>query len=1161
MRRLFLLSTLLAITGWLTARAGAQTAGTGAITGIVTDPSGAVVAGARITVTNEATGAVQSAVTTGTGNFVTPLLPPGQYRVEVSKEGFKLTTAPNVMVNVTETKALNLQLQVGAPSEVVQVDANAEQLQTETSALGNVTTSEMVQNLPLVTRNYTQILALSPGVAANVTNAGAIGRGGGGSSSEQFSANGGSGMDNNFQMNGVQINDLQQSGSFSGGVAIPNPDTIQEFKVQTGQYDASYGRNAGANVNVVTKTGSNQFHGTVFEYLRNDALNANEFFRNKNGQSKPVLKQNQFGFTLGGPIKRDKLLFFISYQGTRQRNGVDSNCSSGISRMVPLTDDRSRAALGRLASAPPWNKTYLQALGVPIGTNVAPDGSNISDQALALLNRKTPDGQYLVPSAQTVTHTADGDFGSAAFSVPCPFTEDQFMTNGDWQQSDKSKLALRFFFANSNSAFTLPGPNLGGPGVPGFPQDNITNFRNLSLTHTYTFNNSLLNQATLGYNRQFTDIVQNEAFHYSDIGVSVPAYDNEIPMVRIDGLATLGGNGQGVRFAQNTYIFNDDLAWTKGRHSFRFGGGIDRGQNNETAFHYIGALWFGSFTDFLLGQDSVGAGTEPLAPIGLNFSNVLASLDLPGLFDRAWRVWNYNVYAQDDFKVGARLTVNAGFRFEHLGDLGDRLGRNASFDPPLVDPNPVNGSLKGFVVSNNYPGTVPAGVSVVDTDLGIRGEGQNTLNPRVGFAWQVPPWRRMVLRGGYGVYHQRVTGQPLFQLLLNQPFSYFRQYVGGTNAKATFANPFPLPPPTLPSFTQYSFASALSGIFFAQDFRPPLYQRYSLNLQTEIARDFVWEVGYVGTRGTRLMRMHLVNQAGLASPAKPIRGETTNTVANIGKRVPMVGWTTVSTFQIESAGASWYNALTTSLNKRFSHGLQFLASYTFARDLATEVGGAVGGNGGIHVGDQTDPLGGYGPDSFIRAHRFVFSYVYQLPFFRNDKTALGSLLGGWRVSGVTAIQSGHLLPVTNYNLTSVYGTAGGYETDFAQLASGCTLSEVNTSGPVTGKLNNYIKQSCFTDPPVIGDDGVATGFGNTRPGIIHGPAQSNTDISIAKQFGIRRLGENTKFEFVAQFFNAFNTPQFSDPDNFRTPGSSTFGTVATTAVAPRIMQFALKVSF
>jgi hypothetical protein len=387
------LLTILAMCWICVVQVEAQTAATGAISGTITDPSGAVLDGAKVTVTSNTTGATITAVTSHTGNYLVPLLPPGSYRVEASKPGFKLTSYPNITVNVTETQSLNIKMVVGGVNETVQVSTEAEPLQLETSALGHVVSGDEVGSLPLVTRNYTQILGLSPGVSAEVFNAGEIGRGG---QDDNIVVSGAHASDNNFQMNGVEINDLQGGGHFSGGVAIPNPDSIQEFKVQTSQYDASYGRNAGGNVDVVTKAGTNEFHGSLWEFFRNEKLNANDYFRNQTGQPRAVLRQNQFGFTFGGPIVREKLLFFTSYQGTRQRNGVDPNCSSGV--VLPLfTDDRSPAGL---AAAVGPNTEF--AGGDPLGRTVAPDGSNISPQTVALLNLKLPNGQFVVPNSQVI---------------------------------------------------------------------------------------------------------------------------------------------------------------------------------------------------------------------------------------------------------------------------------------------------------------------------------------------------------------------------------------------------------------------------------------------------------------------------------------------------------------------------------------------------------------------------------------------------------------------------------------------------------------------------------------------------------------------------------------------------------------------------------------
>ena len=514
---LFLCATLVALFLLaMPAISAAQTAGTGGLSGTVTDQSGSSIAGAQVKVTSEASGEVRTVTTNATGYFVVPLLLPGTYHVEVSQTGFRSVTVPHVQITVTETNALTLRLEVGQIAETVVVEAQVAQLQTESSTLGRVTSSEQVESLPLAMRNFTQIIALNPGVSAEVSNAGELGRGGGGNNQDPTVSAGNWASDNNFQMNGVGVNDIQQSGYFSAGVAIPNPDTIEEFKVQTGQYDASYGRNAGANVDVVTKGGTNAYHGAAWEYFRNNDMNANTFFLNSHDQPRAILKQNQFGGDFGGPIKKDKLQFFTSYQGTRQRNGLDLNCSSNLSE-APLTNDRSAAALGALWAAHPDAQT---AIG---GVQVAPDGSNINPVALALLNTKLPNGNYLIPTPQSINPAFPSTRMFRCFSEACPFTEDQFMTNADYEMSSKSKLTGRFFFANSGITYTLPETNLtGGGSPPGAPVNLTQDFRNFSLTHTYIFTPTLLNEAEVAYHRIFATFAQAiPGFTWSQVGVTV----------------------------------------------------------------------------------------------------------------------------------------------------------------------------------------------------------------------------------------------------------------------------------------------------------------------------------------------------------------------------------------------------------------------------------------------------------------------------------------------------------------------------------------------------------------------------------------------------------------------------------------------------------------
>ena len=608
--------------GGLAQLAPAQTSDTGAITGIVTDSAGGVVPLAAVKVTNTGTGETRAAVSGGNGSYSVPLLPPGNYGVEVTKTGFKVESFPRVVVIVTETQTLNVKLEVGAVSEHVTVSSEAEQLQTASSALGHVTNEEMVTNLPLVTRNYTQIIGLNAGVSTEVTNATALGRGAGGESN--FSSGGGTQKSNNYQMDGVAVDDLQNSGDFSGGVAIPNPDTIQEFKVQTGQYDATYGRNSGANVNVITKGGTNQYHGTVFEYLRNEDLNANDFFFNRVGHARGILRENQFGGTVGGPIIKDKWFFFGSYQGTRQLNGVSGGCSSSFVEPA-FTNDRSAAALGALFAG--QRGLEQTALG-NVGPAIAANGSNISPQALALFNYKVPGGGYAIPTPQSINPNAPfASQGTSVLSSPCSFNEDQFMVNSDYQISARSKLAVRFFYANSNETETLPTTNIGGAPAAGWPVLIPDKFYNASITHTFILNAHLLNEFQAGFHRTFVQTQQAEPLSYSAVGINVPSYDNNIPAISLNGSVSLGGNGQSLYNTQNTYSLQDSMAWTWGKQTIRFGGNITRSQNDIEGFHYIAGLIFLSYPDLLLGLNAAQSGT---AAVGVPVGNVYLSIRFAG---------------------------------------------------------------------------------------------------------------------------------------------------------------------------------------------------------------------------------------------------------------------------------------------------------------------------------------------------------------------------------------------------------------------------------------------------------------------------------------------------------------------------------------------------
>ena len=646
----------------------AQTPSTGALVGRVTDSSGAVVPDATVTVSSLATGTTRSVKTDSTGVYKIPLLSPGQYAVEVQATNFETYKTPSVMINVTESEELNMALTVGSTSQTVTVQAETVLAQTESTTLGRVVNEQTVDNLPLVTRNYTQILNLYTGVQADVNNAGALGR-----NSPDIFVNGGRAIDNDYQMDGVHINNFgtAKAGDWLGytGIAIPNPDAIEEFKVQTSLYDAGYGRSSGANVNVVTKSGSNAFHGNAFEYFRNNVLNANDFFLKRNDRPRPVLKQNQFGGTFGGPIVKDKLFFFASYQGTRQRNGVGAN-SLQSAFLPPLTDDRSAPTLGQ---------TFCGQTGAQGGVAVACDGSNINPVALALLNQKLPNGTFVIPTPQLIEPNGQG---FSVFSNVSAFTEDQVVYNMDFTINKSNTLSARYFWSRDPEApaFTNSGSNVPGNG-------GLDNFGNQSLVVKLVsvLTPSVVNTVTVSGLRNTGSLVNLQPTTTTEIGMTGTGQTTVLPQIIVTGLFTLGGNNNDFfDTAVTGFTAADQVSFVHGGHSLRGGFEVDPIRDNFNLYgNKRGSLTFETFPDFLLGMSG--------AENGSSFSNIFSESAISGITDRQFRVVDYSAYLQDDYKANSQLTFNIGVRWDYYGDVTEARGYMTNFDPhwPSIPHRPV----------------------------------------------------------------------------------------------------------------------------------------------------------------------------------------------------------------------------------------------------------------------------------------------------------------------------------------------------------------------------------------------------------------------------------------------------------------------------------------
>jgi Carboxypeptidase regulatory-like domain/TonB-dependent Receptor Plug Domain len=1108
----------------------AQAPGTGAITGKISDPSGAVVPEAAMTVQNEETGLSRPATMMADGQFRAPLLPPGSYSVSVEAHGFEPEVVHTIKVVVAETTVVNVRLRVGATSSEVKVIGTAELAQTESSTLGRVTDQQTIVALPLANRNFSQIMALSPGVVVEVPNAGNLG-----ANTQNVSVNGAKTTANNFQFNGIDANNMAEN-SFSGeafapeaGIAIPNPDTIAEFKVQTGMYDASYGRSAGGNVDLISKAGTNSFHGELWEFFRNDALNANDFFLKQNGQTRPVLKQNQFGGAIGGPLQKNKTFFFFSYQGSIQRDG--QSAGSLVSSFLPaLTSDRSAATLGAL---------YGGQSGASGGAAVAPDGSNINPVALSLLNFKLPDGTFAIPSPQTII--GDG-VGESTYSIPAQYREDQYTGNLDHQFSEANQLAGRFFYSSQNE--TLPF-NQFAATVPGFGGGQVNRNDMFVLSDTHVFSPNVVNVARFGFMRFDGTLTTVNPINGSDVGLTTPPGTPIIPGIQVNGLFTIGPPFQPGYFENtNNFIWQDTVSVVRGRHSFRFGAEAKRTQLEVVPSQQAGDLIFLSFPDFLLGQD----GTQN----GSGQSNIFYSSVGSGIFRKDERYSDYAGFFQDDIQISPRLTINAGVRYEYFGPPTEINGRLSNFDPTIATSQvPASGSFSGFVLSSNYNGPVPPGVLQAH-NAGMWNSDYHDFGPRLGFAYRLSNSPTLVLRGGYGIYYERLSGELAGQNIGQPPFSVTLRLQGAQNTAATLQVPFnpPLPDPSaFPIFIPRTPDSAISVAAISRGVVSPYTSQYNLNLQYEFAKDYLLQVGYVGSKTTHLTGCLEFNQALIATPENPVNGETTTTVENLTQRLPFAGIAGGSYICQTSFNAN-YNSLQASLYKRYTNGLEFQAAYTFSKNLDYTSG--LGGLSSLDLdflsNDQTDPKQARGLNDFDREHRFVFSSMYTPPNLRSGPEAVQRVFSHWQFSGVMVLQSG--LPITPIDTSagSVYGNIVGF------TRAECTGANPASSGSTIGRLNDWFNPAAFTAPPAIGD---GTGFGNCGVGILRGPGQKNLDFAVLRNFPIT---ERHTIQFRAEFFNVFNTPNFGLPVNDHNAGPA-FGVISSSASNPRIIQFALKYQF
>jgi len=1131
--------------------AQAQTPTTGQITGVVKDPSGAVITGAKITLTSTA-GVQRETSSDATGHYTFSLLPPGSYRMETEKEGFGKATTENVVVRITEVTPLDIELAVAAQKTTVEVTAQPLMVQAEGPGRGTVIDQTDIRQLPLPTRNFQQLLTLTPGTSGPVQNSSELGRG-----AAPIYVDGLRATSNSVIINGVDANSIG-TGS-TPNLAVPATDSLQEFIVQTSQYDASQGRVAGGVVAAVTKSGTDEFHGNVYEFFRNTDLDANNFFLKQSEVPRPPYERNQFGGTLGGPIEKGRVWFFVSYQGSREKNDVSLTNSIGTV-FVPqnLSNDRSDAGVDAFAAS----YGLLPCATTPT-TFTFP--ACFDPTAQFLLQAKLPNGSYVIPSAPHPTAVAPG-------SVPQPvavpvvanskFREDQFNTNLDFKLSEANRFSAKFFAANNPATqglFNLFGLANALP-VPGFGGTANLNQRVLSLDDIHVVSAHIVNDARFGLSIITTGSAPQEPFTAGQLGITSPLGNlfSGMPEISVANYFDLGANPFSDNSAvEKTYTVGDTLSWQKGRHDLKFGA--------EYKHHGLGA----DFNLYTRGQVFF-LGLLPSGPFaGNGFYDFLGGLfDSTGLTIMGSGVNNRDLSAQDwggfvndDWHLTNRLTLTLGLRYDFFGPFTDSQGRLVGFDPSRLTTETIPGFpagdnvaiIGGFVQAGNAKNPLP-GIPEVQSSL-VPSDKDN-FAPRVGFAWQpLAKSDRLVVRGGYGIYYDRANSRLLNNQILNFPYytlaqavetpiaTPFVQVPQPSSYPLTFNNPlvFPLggPPAFLPqaptplSPTGVAVVSA-NGIYpDIHDFRTPYVQQFSLGVQNEFADNWLLDVSYVGSIGRKLYRLVDLNQAIAPVPFDP------------GPLSPGLSSLAVQGFGVhamQSSSNSSYNSLQVGVTKRLSYGLQLLASYTYSHSLDDYSGDPTGTSDVTVVPGNQAPgfLNNYASSDFDRRHRFVFSGIYDLPkFYQGESSFARQAINGWELASVLTLQSGEPFSVLTNETAFVQARA-----DFVL---GCNPA---LGGGVESRLNEYFNAACFTPASAIGD------FGTSGRNILRGPNQENVDISLIKYFPVT---EQMKVEFRSEFFNAFNMVSFANPINIVESGN--IGQIVATTTGPRVIQFALKFNF
>ncbi len=1092
---------------------------TGNIRGTVQDPSGAVVQSAQVSAHQVETGLTRTATTDRAGSYLLLELPVGHYRIEVEAKGFQKYVQEGVSLNVNETASVPIRLAVGAGTEQVLVTADAQLIENSSTSLGKTVLEREVLDLPLNGRNFTQLGLLQPGVVP--LTPGLAQAGGSLREGQAYAVNGQRPESNNFLIDGAN----NFNGVDGGFVLKPPVDAITEFRILTHNANAEFGGSLGSTTNIVTRSGSNAIHGAVWEFLRNDAFDAANYF-NFNGRTEP-LKQNQFGATIGGPIRRNKTFFFAFYEGFRNRQGETQG--STVPSLKERQGDFSELCPEGFTAGLCNNPEHQLGIGFtkppfPVPNNQLPFLSpfgpfNLSPFAQSLLKLFPEPNSGLNTFVSTVTK--QDDFNQGGLRI------DHYLTAND-------NLNFRYMISDGTRLDPL---SPAGASVPGFPVGENHRAQDFVAQETHTFSPAVIGVARFSFLRN--KFIFGERVNHTSPGDLDFKYDSSLdlatgpPFIQVNGYTTVGDPITGPRNSyENAYDYNGSLSWVRGKHDLKFGGGyqhlhVNALQGIATNGFFVIAPFplTDSFANFMIGQ-----------PVFF--------LQGRGDFNRGINGQSLNGYAQDTFKATSRLTLNLGLRYDLPFPYTEIHNRQTLWIPgrqSTVVPNAPEGLL--------YPGDAGVPAGLIQTY-------KKAFAPRVGVAWDPTGSAKWLVTSAYGIYYEPYyTGQggPLQSPISAPPYLQTEQIslAPPPTPPLSFQDPYNGPPP--PAGT---FATPLTNLTLSPDLTLPYAQDWDLNVERSLGNDFLLEVGYVGTKGTHLPRFIEGN------PTVYIPGQSTTD--NVDQRRIHSGCTLgdpesackyASTGLISGIANSSYNALEASLKKRFGHGLAFLTSYTYSKAIDDVSSFNISGSGSIQVAGENDLAqdprnlaAERGPSLFDARHRLVFSYQWALPFWQRQQNWYQHVMGGWQLNGIVTAMSGTPFTVFDSRDASLQGGAPEI-TGFSANRPNLVAGQDPNSGP--RNVNSWLNANAFAR--VVPDpDSPVQQFGTAGRNIGLGPRYANWDFSMMKNI---RVTESKQFQFRAELFNLLNHTNLRLPNG--DISSPTFNQIQS-AQAPRLIQFALK---